>query len=81
MSSAIPSINEVARMIGDTKAQDTVEKFKESIEKLRQNGQWVVISPRGEMFVGSDQDMIRVLMINIELKHRGYGHLTSPKAP
>lgn len=66
-SAVPPSLNSVAAMIGDTKAQETVKKFKDVIEKFRQEGQWIVFSPQGEMFVGTDRDMMRVLMTKISI--------------
>ena len=66
----MPSLNEVARMIGDTKAQANLDAIQKVVEGLRQSGHWVLISPRGEMFVGKDADMLRVLMTNIDIATR-----------
>lgn len=77
MSSPIPSINEVARMIGDTQAETKINMTVEALDKLRKAGQWVLFTPQGEMFV-SDQPQVLIRLIKVSL-NRQYGHPTSPE--
>lgn len=77
MSSAIPSINEVARMIGDTQAEAKINTTVEALDKLRKAGQWVLFTPEGEMFV-SDKPEFLIRLIKVTLNQQ-YGHLTSPE--
>lgn len=77
MSSPIPSINEVARMIGDTQAEAKINTTVEALDKLRKAGQWVLSTPQGEMFV-SDQPQFLIRLMKVSL-NRQYGRLTSPE--
>lgn len=50
-------------------AKDTINRIKAVMDSMSPNSDWVLISPSGSMWTGSQQEIGRVLLQNIDITH------------